>query len=518
MRMRLTRLQIKPSLFLWLLPLLLILLLAWLLRLYALDADSLWGDEIFSYQRGIEPNREVSYKMLLDGNHPPLYELLILHEWLKVGRNEFFLRFPSVFFALLTISVVYLLAQAAFDRTTGLLSALLLAISPLHVYYSREARMYGLLACLLTLALYFLYRAIKPTLQSSHKRPIPPSPYALIAPWAGFSLFIAYSLYTHYYTFFTLLAIQGFILTRLLIKFDSGLLKGWIGSNLALILFFSPWLPTLFIQLNNEPVEWIQPISFIELLQLPVYFFVRRELVPEWLWWLVSFAMWIALLVAFARMMIPSRRYSKQLMSYLYLTSCFVGTLLIAYLISFFKPLIVTRYFMGIVPLTCILLAFALRQVRFIALPLMALMVTTALFSSVKITTSLWQEDWRGVTDYIEQHSQADDRIMLFFPVGLEFWVKPFEHYYDGQLPTNYVRSELSDKIESQKMLDRLKPHHHQRLWVIQSARNTLSEPLPDVLTSPFADYRLIDRQTFGRALVPKEYTIDLLLLEVVTE
>lgn len=108
--------QIK-NIYLQVIPLLLILLLGWAVRIYALDSDSLWSDDIFSYERAIQPNIERLYVMLLQGNHPPLYELVILSPWQKLGSNDFFLRFPSVFFGTLTISVVYLLGKAAFDRT-----------------------------------------------------------------------------------------------------------------------------------------------------------------------------------------------------------------------------------------------------------------------------------------------------------------------------------------------------------------------------------------------------------------
>ena len=47
---------------------------------------------------------------------PPLY-YLFLHEFLKIGSNEFLIRLPSVLFFALSIIVCFLIAQKLFDKT-----------------------------------------------------------------------------------------------------------------------------------------------------------------------------------------------------------------------------------------------------------------------------------------------------------------------------------------------------------------------------------------------------------------
>lgn len=68
---------------------------------------------------------------------PRLYPYLQNHAIAVAGRTLAALRIPSAFFGALTIPALYLLARTLFDRTTGLVAALLLASYPVHVHFSR---------------------------------------------------------------------------------------------------------------------------------------------------------------------------------------------------------------------------------------------------------------------------------------------------------------------------------------------------------------------------------------------
>ena len=71
------------------------------------------------------------------------------------GSNEWGVRLPSVFFALVTIIFLYLLVKKTLNSKTAVLSALLLAISPWHIQYSRAAFEVSLLLALILSAAYF---------------------------------------------------------------------------------------------------------------------------------------------------------------------------------------------------------------------------------------------------------------------------------------------------------------------------------------------------------------------------
>ena len=92
--------------------------------------------------------------------HPPLFYLL-LKFWLPVsGNSEWLIRLPFIIIATLTIPVVYMLCQSLFGKKSLVpaVASLLLAINPLHIYYSQELRMYSLATLLVVLSWYFLIK------------------------------------------------------------------------------------------------------------------------------------------------------------------------------------------------------------------------------------------------------------------------------------------------------------------------------------------------------------------------
>lgn len=168
-------------------PLLLILLLAAALRIYRLDAASLWIDETFSLQssagRGwfvddipraqvLNPApRPISitappppgsfvgiYKTQLTDTNPPLYYML-LRLWRDfTPQNDFFYRMPSVFASLLTVAAMYAAITAAFGRTLGILAALLATFSCLQIEFAQEVRPYATGAAFAAVCLALLFR------------------------------------------------------------------------------------------------------------------------------------------------------------------------------------------------------------------------------------------------------------------------------------------------------------------------------------------------------------------------
>lgn len=91
---------------------------------------------------------------------PTLYSYLEMHTVDYLGRNLRGVRAVSVILGTLTIPALYLLAKALFDRPTALIAALLLAVYPPHIQFSRLGLnniadpLFG------TLALAFYARAI----------------------------------------------------------------------------------------------------------------------------------------------------------------------------------------------------------------------------------------------------------------------------------------------------------------------------------------------------------------------
>ena len=90
--------------------------------------------------------------------HPPLYYAFI-HVWRQIfGRSLASIRFPSLIFGVATVYVLYLLGTELRDRRTGLIAAVLAAISPFFVSVSQYARGYALFALSISASWYFLLK------------------------------------------------------------------------------------------------------------------------------------------------------------------------------------------------------------------------------------------------------------------------------------------------------------------------------------------------------------------------
>src|SRR5713101_6988209 len=125
----------------------LVLLLAFILRLYRLDFQSFWYDEGFSAFVAKGPLTSISVYVFIDP-HPPLY-YTVLHFWMKVaGEGEFSLRFLSVALGVLSIALIYRLGADLLGYRAGAYAAVLGAVNPFLLYYSQETRGYILLLAL----------------------------------------------------------------------------------------------------------------------------------------------------------------------------------------------------------------------------------------------------------------------------------------------------------------------------------------------------------------------------------
>jgi mannosyltransferase len=127
---------------------------------------------------------------------PPLYYLLA---WLwshLFGVHEVGLRSLSALFGTATVPVAFLVGRELIGRRTGLAVAAIVAVSPVLVWYSQDARAYALLVLLCTAALLFFLRARRTWAASD------------LGWWAALS---ALALATHYFAAFPL-AIEAALL------------------------------------------------------------------------------------------------------------------------------------------------------------------------------------------------------------------------------------------------------------------------------------------------------------------
>ncbi len=158
-----------------------ILALGLVLRLVGLGT-SFWIDEVDTLLHCVRlPLAEIVTTYASENQHP-LYSLLARLSVLAFGESEWSVRLPAVVMGVASLAAVARLGRLILDETSGLLAALLLAVSPHHVWFSQNARGYtGLLLFALLATAEFFELLWRPR-RAGHLR---------------YALFFGLALYTH---------------------------------------------------------------------------------------------------------------------------------------------------------------------------------------------------------------------------------------------------------------------------------------------------------------------------------
>jgi len=139
----------------WIL-LLIILIIAILLRLPNLN-ESIWLDELWSTHVMLRSVYSLGYLALYDP-HPPFY-YIFMFLWISLfGDSELSIRIPPLIFGILSIFLTYCLALKFIGKKGAILTSFLLCVSPVHIWYSDEARPYSETLFFLLLAIFSYYK------------------------------------------------------------------------------------------------------------------------------------------------------------------------------------------------------------------------------------------------------------------------------------------------------------------------------------------------------------------------
>lgn len=131
-----------------------ITLLAAALRFYKLGAWSFWQDELSSVMGVRDGFNESVFRQSLS-------LVLIRATVTFLGTSEWSARLAPALIGVFTIPILYFPIKKIFGSTIALVSMLLLAVSPWHLYWSQNARFYSLLLLFYTLALFAFYFALE---------------------------------------------------------------------------------------------------------------------------------------------------------------------------------------------------------------------------------------------------------------------------------------------------------------------------------------------------------------------
>lgn len=147
-----------------------ILVLGSFLRLYHLEYQSLWLDEIFSMNVS-DPRltfAEFNFEMLLREGFPYLYFFILKFFYLLFGYTVFAARFVSALAGIGGVFGIYILGKSVYSKNAGLLAAFLMAINEYSIFISQDARPYSLYVMATIFSYYGLSEFLKnPTLKNT---------------------------------------------------------------------------------------------------------------------------------------------------------------------------------------------------------------------------------------------------------------------------------------------------------------------------------------------------------------
>ena len=375
-----------------------IIILSFLVRIISLN-QSLWLDEAISYSAVRNYNLlDIITKFIPGDVHPPLY-YLVLKLWTDIfGYSEISLRFPSVIFGVITVWVVYKIGRKLFDEKTGKIAALFLALNPLAIYYSQEARMYSLAMLLVALSVWMFLEKKK---------------------W-WFGVFWVAVIYTDY---------LPWLMTPVW-----GVWGVWGVWAL-------PWLPIIWQQLSasatlaREVPAWGHVVGGLYLkaiLLVPIKFIFGR---------ISSYWLMAPVILFYGWIMAQARN------KFLWFWLAF--PLVAGAIISLKIPIFTYHRFLFVMPAFVILLAAGVKNKKLVTsliclISLMSLMV-------FNLNQNFWREDWRGAAKYINSNpgkvlmpSSAQSSALVYYHVNM----------VEGQSPVYLFRyvQEIFDPEDSLRL------------------------------------------------------------------
>lgn len=428
----------------WQAPALLaILLLAFVLRVYQLGAQSLWYDESDRVFVASLPLGQLFHTMAEEGLEGlPLYYLVI--KPFVVPFHELAARFPSASLGVLAVALIAQVARVLWGQRAVVPAALLLAVNPFHLWFSRDATFYSMVALSAAGTLYYFILLLREPRGSF---------------WVGLTVFSSLGLCTHYFAF--AMPLVCFLYLLLTWRQNWTLLRPWALSQIVAVAPLTPWY--VFVIQRGQYYFAGAPAKSPQLVEL--LYTLRNFSIGDTgsITWEVPVAVAICgamVLLATVWMVRTHQSYWGLLLLWLLLP------IALTFLMSLRLPMYVDRYLMPTLPVFILLVVGGLEALpqRGCASTLVVLL-TVSIVGVVRIYTdpAYTKEDWRGVAQYIEQHEQPGD---VGIPLLYQSLEPLYGHYYRGQVPLKPVQvgqavRDPAKTVEGYKRAWLIVPHPH---------------------------------------------------------
>lgn len=524
------------------------------LRFYQLGSKGLWLDEAFSVWLGWQTIPELLEWLLKVDQHPPLYYTL-LHFWMGLaGSGAASVRAFSALCGTLTIPVVYLIGKRLAGTEVGLLAAFILALSPFHVRFAQETRMYTLLTLNASLALLALVRLLGDPRSASmpigrqlarffgawrsarlaetrqadetgvgyrrdfrrdlawvsaptRQRWLPLQAIETDLAWLALMIFTTAAMLSHNTAVLFPLAVNvfvfGFILYRRWRPTTAGQvappsLSNWLLSQAGVFLLWSPWLAAFIVQATGVYGEFWIPAPTWGTVKQAIFSFLS-DFLPGQIGWAQLIWSGFGLVAILGAIHLRRRPAYLALLLVLFLAP-FAGELLV----SLRRPIFYDRTLIWTSIPLYLLLAAGLNQLRYrpYILVSLAMLATINGLSLREYYRNFEKEQWDRAAAYVAQNVENED-VILFNAT----WVQiPFDYYFrsynrpvaEHGLPVDlFDRGILEPKMDHSD-LPRLRTliRGRERVWLVYS-HNWYTDPKNLIPPALGEELKLLDRRNY---------------------
>lgn len=388
--------------------LLFIFFLGAVLRIYGLDAENLWYDEVGSVNLALRNMGSVFFKF----HNSPLY-FLLLKCWIKMwGVSEFALRSLSVIFGACSILLIYKLAKKLFNKNVGLFSAFLLSISPIHIFYSQEARNYSLLLFLTLLSMYIFIKIIEENQTKLHV-------YLTLV-----NILLVYTL---------LHGILVVLAQNIFYFFKNRQRKRWLIGQAVVLFSFLVWFIPINIVAHSDPwikvsTSWIEKPHFSDLLETfktfsyggksyggnDILIETKDLRIPKFLFFIYGILFILGLLQW--KLWNNGTEYKRRVDAILLLNVWLFLSILAPFFFSIvFFPLYVIKYVIFALPAFLIIIAVGIDKINNRMIQA-TVILTIAIFVAVGLNTyytKYLKIDWEDAIKYVYGNIKKNDVIIV---------------------------------------------------------------------------------------------------------
>ncbi|HQH11155.1 MAG TPA: glycosyltransferase family 39 protein [Candidatus Sumerlaeota bacterium] len=361
-----------------------------------LGATSLWLDEIMSLDFCDGSWREMYFGLRNDVHAPFFYIMLRLFIKL-LGISEWTGRLPALMAGAATLPALYFLTIELNPKKPATLAILILACSPMFLEFSREVHPYSLSAFFSVCSWLFFLRLIKHPKKSSAVCYALSTGFLLLTFYLGIIVVIAQFLFLLFFRFSN--------------RKKRLIFYAWIGGACV----FSIWLPIFIAQATENKISpvvggyfvgGIRARDFIRLITDIFWGTGARELN----YMLLASGVFVVLF--FPLILLMGQKHISGSSRYIPFW-IFWMPILIFTLLSFVKPLYLSRYCTMLVPFAALLLGSALEAIHHKAKwAVLILIIAASLFSYNIYLKNLPREDWRGVGQYLISQMKSEDVVV----------------------------------------------------------------------------------------------------------